>query len=89
MLYMIIEKFHEGKVQEIYKTLDETGRQLPDGLVYINSWINEEVTQCWQVMECDDPKLLTAWIDKGKDLVDFEIIPVTTSEQARQKVLGK
>jgi Cft2 family RNA processing exonuclease len=86
---MIIEKFHEGKVQEIYKTLDETGRQLPDGLVYINSWINEEVTQCWQVMECDDPKLLTAWIDKGKDLVDFEIIPVTTSEQARQKVLGK
>jgi hypothetical protein len=26
-------------------------------------------------MECDDPDLLRQWIERWKDLVDFEIIP--------------
>jgi len=33
-------------------------------------------------MECDDPALLYAWIDRWRDIVDIEIAPVITSAEA-------
>jgi len=32
ILYMIIEKFHPGKVKDLYKRSDETGRMPPEGV---------------------------------------------------------
>lgn len=87
MLYMIIENFHPGKVKEIYRRFDEKGRLMPAGVKYVNSWINEEVTKCYQVMECEDIGLLKEWISRWNDLADFEIIPVITSAEAKEKVL--
>jgi ribosomal protein S18 acetylase RimI-like enzyme len=89
MLYMVIESFHHGKVKEIYQRFDEKGRLMPEGLKYVNSWINEEVTKCYQVMECDDDSLLKEWISRWNDLADFEIVPVITSAKAKEKVLQK
>ena len=86
---MIIENFHRGKTREIYQRFDEKGRLMPDGLQYINSWIDEPVTKCYQVMECNDESLLKEWISNWNDLADFEIIPVITSSQAKEKVLKK
>lgn len=37
MLYMIIERFHPGKVEDLYRRFDENGRMMPDGVNYINS----------------------------------------------------
>ncbi|MBK5269407.1 MAG: DUF3303 family protein [Bacteroidia bacterium] len=54
MLYMIIEKFHPGKVKELYRRFDEKGRLMPDGVNYINGWIDENITTCFQVMETDN-----------------------------------
>ena len=88
MLYMIIETFHPGKVKQLYKRFDERGRQLPDGVHYINSWVDDGVTKCWQVMESDDPSKLSEWIKNWNDLADFEIIPVLTSAQAKEKTLN-
>lgn len=34
----------------------ERGRMLPEGIIYINSWINEAVTVCNQVMESESPE---------------------------------
>jgi len=87
MLYMIIEKFRNGKVKEIYRRVEEKGRLMPGGLNYINSWINEEVTICYQVMETDSVEKLHEWISHWNDLADFEIVPVITSQQAKRKVL--
>lgn len=53
MLYMVIEKYHEGKIKALYDRFAEKGRMMPEGVQYINSWINEEVTVCYQVMESD------------------------------------
>lgn len=53
MLYMIIENFHTEKVKELYKIFAEKGSHLPEGVSYINSWVNEGVTNCYQVMEGD------------------------------------
>ena len=89
MLFMIIEKFREGKVKEMYKRFEERGRMLPEGVSYINSWINEEVTVCYQLMETDSKEKLQEWINNWNDLVDFEIVSVISSAEAKDKVFLK
>jgi hypothetical protein len=84
---MIIEKFHEGKVKALYQRFEEKGRMLPDGVNYLNSWINEAVTMCYQLMETDSVEKLQLWIDQWNDLADFEIVTVITSAEAKKKVL--
>lgn len=88
MLFMIIEKFHPHKIRELYKRFDEKGRMLPDGVVYINSWIDENVATYYQVMESDSSEKINTWVGRWNDLADFEIIPVINSAQAKEKILG-
>jgi hypothetical protein len=86
MLYMVVETFRPGQVRALYLRFEERGRLMPDGLHYVNSWIDEGIQRCWQVMECEDPTLLQQWIGNWSDLADFEVIPVLTSPQARARV---
>jgi hypothetical protein len=88
MLYLIIEQFRPGKVKELYKRVEEKGRMMPAGVNYINSWINKDLTVCYQVMEADDIIKLHEWISNWDDLADFEIIPVITSKEAKEKALS-
>jgi 2-hydroxy-3-keto-5-methylthiopentenyl-1-phosphate phosphatase len=86
---MIIETFHPGKVKQLYKRFEEKGRLMPEGVQYINSWINEDVTTCYQVMESDTEKKIHEWIQNWIDLSDFKVIPVITSSQAKEKVFAE
>ena len=86
MQYMIIERFKPGKLKAMYQRFDEKGRMLPEGLHYINSWVDEKITVCYQVMESDSTEKINEWIGKWNDLVDFEVIPVIASLQAKRKV---
>ena len=88
MQYMIIEKFYPDKIKALYQRFDEKGRMMPEGVNYINSWINESVTICYQVMESESIDKLKEWISNWNDLADFEIIPVITSAQAKAKVMN-
>jgi len=85
---MVIEKFVSGKVKEIYKRMEEKGRMLPDGVTYVNSWIDSQISICYQVMESDSEKKLRDWIDLWSDLADFEFFQVITSSQAKEKILS-
>jgi uncharacterized protein DUF3303 len=85
--YMIIENFRPGKVGAIYRRLEESGRHMPAGLTYVGSWITDDLTMCYQVMECRDPALLDEWISHWSDLVDFEVIPVISSDEAKERAL--
>ncbi|MGQ0740624.1 MAG: DUF3303 domain-containing protein [Bacteroidota bacterium] len=89
MQYMIIERFRPGKVKEMYRRFEEQGRMLPDGVTYINSWINEDITVCWQVMEAPSSEKIQKWISKWNDLVDFEVVPVISSAEAKKKVFAE
>lgn len=89
MLYMIIERFYPGRIKELYKRFDEKGRMMPGGVNYINSWINEDLSICYQVMESESEEKLKEWISHWNDLADFEVIPVITSAQAQEKVFNK
>jgi hypothetical protein len=88
MQYMIIERFRPGKVKELYNRFSEKGRMLPAGVQYINSWINEDVSICYQLMESETREQLQEWIDHWNDLADFEVIRVISSAEAKEKVFA-
>jgi hypothetical protein len=88
MQYMIIERFHPGKVKEIYSRFDEKGRMLPAGLSFINSWINQSVTVCYQLMETESRQLIDEWISHWNDLAEFEVVAVVNSAEAKAIALS-
>jgi len=88
MLYMVIERFHPGKVRMLYERFAEKGRLLPDGVGYLNSWIKEDLSICYQVMKSDDVEKIHEWISQWNDLADFEVIPVINSDDAKEKVFS-
>ncbi len=81
MLFMVIEHFKRRDPKPVYRRFAESGRMAPDGLNYINSWIEVGMDRCFQVMETDDASLLQEWISKWNDLVDFEVVPIVTSAE--------
>ena len=86
MLFMVIEKFKNGTAPAIYGRSREKGRMLPDGLRYIDSWVEANLERCFQIMECDDPRLFQQWVLRWQDLIEFEIVPVVPSKQAAEVV---
>lgn len=88
MLYMVIEHFKSAP-EEIYRRVREKGRMMPAGLEYVSSWIDLEFKTCYQLMETNDKSLFDVWIAAWKDLADFEIIPVRTSQEAAQMMAPK
>ncbi len=86
---MVIERFRGGDPLPVYRRFRERGRLMPDGLQYVSSWVTEDFSRCFQVMECEDPRLLQEWMDQWKDLMEFEAIRVMTSAEAVAAVTPK
>ena len=82
MLFMVIEHFRNGDPRPVYTRFRERGRLAPEGLTYVSSWVTDDYTRCYQVMETKDRALLDQWIDQWTDLVEFEVLPVVTSAEA-------
>jgi hypothetical protein len=87
MHYLIIERFHNRDPVPVYRRFREHGRHAPDGLVYVSSWITEDLSRCYQVMECQDRALLEQWMDRWRDLTDFEVIPVISSTEVQERLV--
>ncbi len=85
-MYMIIEKFRNGDNISVYRRFRDKGRLAPDGLNYISSWIDESISRCYQIMETHDPALLDQWINNWKDIVEFEVFPIITSDEAAERM---
>ena len=83
---MIIERFRNGDPVPVYRRFRERGRLAPEGLTYISSWVTQDLTTCYQVMETMDRTLLDLWMASWTDLTEFEVIPVITSAEAGQRV---
>jgi hypothetical protein len=86
MLFMVIERFKPGTVPDIYRRLRDEGRSLPDGLTYEGSWIEAGFGRCFQLMACDDARLLQEWVLSWGDLFEAEIVPVVPSAETREVV---
>ena len=84
MLFMIIERFNDRDPAPVYTRFREHGRMMPEGLRYVDSWIEANFDRCFQLMECDDAIMLQRWILQWRDLMDFEIVPVVPSQIVRE-----
>jgi hypothetical protein len=84
VLFMVIERFKDRDPAPIYARLRQQGRALPEGLRYVDSWVEANFARCFQVMECDDAVLLQRWVLQWRDLADFEIVPVSPSRAIRE-----
>ena len=85
-LYMVVEHFKNGDPLPVYRRFRDNGRMAPGGLVYVSSWVDSELERCYQVMETPERSLLDAWMANWSDLVDFEVHPVLTSNEAAETV---
>ena len=62
MLFMVIERFKDRDQIPVYKRVRDQGIKFPEGLNYVGSWIEPNFDRNFQLMECDDARLLQEWI---------------------------
>lgn len=74
--YMVIETFRLGRKADVYERFTRCGRMLPEGLEYIDSWLEKGGDRCFQLMETSDYSLFQEWIEHWKDTTDFEIVEI-------------
>jgi hypothetical protein len=87
MLFMVIERFRDHDMVPVYERVRDSGRMLPEGLRYIDSWVEPNFSRCFQLMECDDARLLQQWVLQWRGAgVTFEFIPVVPSALTREVV---
>jgi hypothetical protein len=80
MKYMVVETFRADCKALVYERFGQKGRMLPDGLRYIDSWLEKDGDRCFQLMETDAPELFDQWMAAWSDLVLFEIIALENPE---------
>ncbi len=83
---MIIEHFEPGAAPAIYRRARDHGRQLPEGLEYVESWVDLDYARCFQLMRTDDPASIDVWVAAWRDLVRFEVVPVRTYAEATRLI---
>lgn len=87
MLYMVIESYTSGP-DPVYERAALSGRMIPDGLEYIDSWVDaKNKARCFQLMRTDEPRLFDVWIARWSDIVDFQIVEVVSSTDVSSSYL--
>ena len=85
-LYMVVENFRNGDAVHVYRRFRDRGRLAPEGLTYVSSWVDQQLRCCYQLMETEDRALLDQWIANWSDIVDFEVHPVISSNEAAERL---
>ena len=85
-LYMLVEHFKNKDAVSVYRRFRDRGRMVPEGLIYVSSWVDQKLERCYQLMETADRELLDKWMANWSDLIDFEVHPVVTSKEAVEKI---
>jgi hypothetical protein len=83
---MVIERFRDPRA--IYERLRDPDRLMPEGLSYLDSWIASDLSRCFQLMECEDPKLLDEWMAGWDDLMELDVVPIVSSVEASALALS-
>jgi len=74
--YMVIETFLPGRKSDVYERFHQKGRMLPDGLIYVDSWLEKDGNRCFQLMETNNPALFNVWFEHWKDLGAIEVVEI-------------
>ena len=82
MLFMITFPLtHRGYKERVSRFL-ETGARPTAGISLHGRWFTASHSKGFMVVETDDPKHLFRWTSEWADLVDFQIEPIVTDEEA-------
>lgn len=79
--YRVVESFLPGSLDAVYARFYDKGRMLPEGLLYLDSWLSKEGDQCFQLMETADYSLFEQWIENWQDLASFDVIELGQKPQ--------
>ena len=80
--YMVLETFLPGCKQAVSERFHKSGRMLPEGLFYVDSWLESEGSRCFQLMETADPSLFEEWTALWSDLTRFEVVELGEKPRA-------
>src|ERR1700686_2892356 len=87
MLFMVIERFRDRDPIPGYRRVRDSGIKFPERLKYVGSWIEPNFDRCFQLMECDDARLLQEGILNCHGLgMTFEIVPVGPRSWIRNRL---
>ena len=50
MLFKVVEHFRDNDMVPVYRRLHRDGRSLPEGLEYVDSWVETNFSRCFQLM---------------------------------------
>jgi hypothetical protein len=89
MLFMVVEHFRNRDPLPVYRRFRDRGRMAPEGVQYISSWVDDKLERCFQIMETNERSLLDRWIEKWSDIIDFEVFPVFSSNEAAARVASQ
>ena len=80
---MVVETFRPGCKEKIYERFFAKGRMMPEGLKYVNSWLEKDGDRCFQVMETNDRSLFQDWFERRKHLIEIDIIELGAKPKAQ------
>lgn len=87
MLFMVIERFRDNDMVPIYRQVRDGSRMLPEGLRYVDSWVEASFSRCFQLMECEDLRLFQQWVLEWRGFgATIEVIPVVPSKETQAVV---
>lgn len=84
--YMVIETFFDNSTEKVYERFHSKGRMLPEGLHYLDSWLEKNGDRCFQLMETEQFELFQQWTEQWDDLTHFEIIEIKEKPTQKEQV---
>ena len=82
MLFMVTFPLTHRDYETRISRFLETGAPPPEGVTLRGRWFTASHNKGFMLAETDDPKALFRYVSEWASIIDFEIEPVVTDEEA-------
>jgi hypothetical protein len=84
MTFMITFSLPVETIEERTSRFLETGAPPPDGVKMEGRWHSVSAARGWLVASTQDAKALFRWITSWADVIEFEVEPVLSDQEAAE-----
>ena len=88
MRFMITFPLTHNSYEERVARFLESGAPAPEGVTIEGRWFTASHSKGFMLVTTDDSKLLFKFVSEWTDLMDFEVEPVLTDEEAAPILQG-
>lgn len=88
MKFMVTFPLTHHAYKERVSRFLESGAPPPAGVTLLGRWFTASHNKGFMLVETDDSKLLFRYVSDWTDIMDFEIDPVVTDEEAASVLQG-